>query len=275
MPSRKVSIGLTVVLAMFGMAMLTTATRAAAQTEKVLHSFSFANNGKDGNLPLDGLILDAAGNLYGTTLQGGTVACAFSYGCGTVFELLPQAGGGWKEKILHTFIDNGRDGVYPQGGLIFDTSGNLYGTTVGGGVYGGGTVFELVPQAGGFWKEIPVHSFRNDGKDGQNPYAGLIFDASGNLYGTTYQGGAYGQGTVFELMPMSGGWAVKVLHNFNNNGKDGILPSGGLIFDAAGNLYGTTAYGGTGPCNYFSYSGCGTVIRVDAQVWGVGRDTSA
>jgi uncharacterized repeat protein (TIGR03803 family) len=161
-------------------------------TEKVLLNF----NHMDGANPQAGLISDAVGNLYGTTYEGGT------YASGTVFELTPgpnAAGGAWTEKVLHNF-GQGADGGLVSAGLIFDAAGNLYGTTSGGGTYGGGTVFELTPTAGGGWTEQVLHSFNHNGGDGIVPYlAALIFDAVGNLYGTTYFG-TYGSGTVFELI---------------------------------------------------------------------------
>jgi uncharacterized repeat protein (TIGR03803 family) len=205
-------------------------------TEKVLHNFS---HGSDGGKPAAGLIFDGAGNLYGTTFGGGTSDA------GTVFELTPAAGGTWTETVLHNF-GSGTDGVYPQSGLIFDAAGNLYGTTFGGGTYGGGTVFELTPAAGGTWTEQVLHNFQiGTGADGHGPYAGLTFDATGNLYGTTNEGGTYGVGTVFKLTPAAGGtWTETVLHNFGS-GTDGFNPAAGLIFDGAGNLYGTTYNGGT------------------------------
>jgi uncharacterized repeat protein (TIGR03803 family) len=206
-------------------------------TETVLHSF----NGNDGSAPYAGLIFDAAGNLYGTTYGGG------AYGDGTVFELTPEAGGGWTETLLHTF--NGNDGQFTYAGLIFDTASNLYGTTLSGGAHGNGTVFELTPEAGGSWTETVLHNFYDNGKDGNNPYASLIFDTAGSLYGTTYGGGVYGDGTVFELTPEAGGgWTETILHNFSNSTTDGIglYPYAGLVFDAAGNLYGTTEEGSYG-----------------------------
>jgi uncharacterized repeat protein (TIGR03803 family) len=259
-------------------------------TEKVLHSF----NGKDGNAPFAGLIFDAAGDLYGTTYQGGV------HGWGTVFELMPKVGGVWTEKVLHSFNITGKGGSFPEvgvildaagnlfgaatdvvfeltrgaggvwrekvlhtfhnkygtspsGGMIFDAGGNLYGATFGGGAYGDGMAFELMPQADGEWTATVLHSF--NGKDGTDCYASVIFDANGNLFGTTAQGGKYGNGTVFELTPKTtGGWTEKVLHSFNDNGRDGVYPDGGLIFDATGNLYGTTAYGGL--------HGEGTVFKI-------------
>jgi uncharacterized repeat protein (TIGR03803 family) len=202
-------------------------------TGKTLHNFG---NGTDGAFLQSSLILDAAGNLYGTTDAGG------AYGDGTVFELSPKAGGGWAEKVLHNF--NGTDGEHSDASLIFDAAGNLYSTTYEGGAYGGGTVFELTPKAGGGWVEKVLHNF-GSGPDGAQPQTGLIFDAAGNLYSTTYNGGANGEGTVFELMPKAGGGSTeKVLYSFEG-GTDGINPIGELIFDAAGNLYGTTYWGGT------------------------------
>jgi uncharacterized repeat protein (TIGR03803 family) len=227
-----------------------TPTADGSWTEKILYSFN--HDGTDGVGPTGSLIIDNAGNLYGTTAAGG-IYCPLDYGCGTVFELTRSpsaAGGGWKEKVLHSF-GNGTDGSRPQAGLIFDAAGNLYGTTGGGGTYEVyGTVFELTPTAGGGWTEKVLHNF--NGTDGAHSYAGLIQDAAGNLYGTTYDGGTYGFGTAFELTRSpragGGGWTEKVLHNFENDGTDGTGPYAGLIWDAAGNLYGTTVHGGTCDC---------------------------
>lgn len=216
--------------------------------ETLLHKF----NGKDGISPQANLIFDAHGNLYGTTLIGGDLAECDGSGCGTVFELLPKAGGGWTQQVLHSFINNGKDGINPQAGLILDTHGNLYGTTSAAGAFGFGAVFELTPKAGGVWTEKILHSFNNNGTDGTYPQAGLILDATGNLYGTTVNGGdladcnSSGCGTAFELIPKAGGgWTEKILHSFNNNGTDGTYPQAGLILDTTGNLYGTTYQGGT------------------------------
>ena len=244
-----------------------TPTAGGGWTEKVLHNFG---NGTDGNSPSAGLIFDAASNLYGTTYVGG-IYCSGSGGCGTVFELTPAAGGTWTETVLYSFCPAGypcTDGIGPEAGLIFDAAGNLYGTTVQGGRYDYGTVFELSPTAGGGWTETVLHNFGN-GLDGVDPSAGLIFDAAGNLYGTTSWGGYYGHyeyGTVFELTPAaSGGWTETVLHSFGN-GTDGRAPLAGLIFDAAGNLYGTTSAGGTDTsCPNGGY-GCGTVFELQTAV---------
>ncbi len=157
-----------------------------------------------------------------------------------------------QERVLHNFSDNGKDGLRPEGSLTFDKAGNLFGTTDAGGIYNAGTVFELTPGAGGGWTRKILHNFNPSGKDGVNPRGGLIFDASGNLYGTTYVGGGPKDGgTVFELIPQVGGtWSERILHSFGNNPKDGELPLGSLIFDAAGNLYGTTIDGGSSSCSY-------------------------
>jgi uncharacterized repeat protein (TIGR03803 family) len=207
----------------------------AASTFKALHSFT----GKDGAYPFADLVFDAAGNLYGTTLGN---FCE-QHSCGTVFKLAPGANGLWTRTVLHYF--GGKDGCEPYARLVFDTAGNLYGTTSCGGANGGGTVFELSPGAGGKWTEKVLYSFSTAGKDGHLPYAGLIFDTAGNLYGATNQGGAYGGGAVFELSPAADGkWTPAVLHVFGK-GKDGSAPRAGLTFDSAGNLYGTTFAGGS------------------------------
>ncbi len=232
--------------------LLITSTRAIAQTETVLHSF--ADNGTDGYQTYAGLIFDASGNLYGTTLEGGTHANCYeeNIGCGTVFELSPKSGGGWTETIVHDFDFNGTDGVNPSGSLSLDSAGNLYGVTLygGNGVCGssseaGGTVFELSPKSGGGWTEKILYNFGANGTDGCFPQGGLVFDAAGNLYGTTAGGGANGFGTVFELTPIAGGsWLENVLFSFDgvSSGSD---PLASLIFDAKGNLYGTAWSGGS------------------------------
>ena len=154
--------------------------------------------------------------------------------------LAPDAGAASKYKVLHAF--NGKDGgSTPYGGVIFDAAGNLYGTTYEGGAQGLGTVFKLASNADQDWTETVLYSF--NGSDGGASYAGLIFDGAGNLYGTTGGGGAHDWGTVFKLVPNAdGSWTESVLHSFDGNG-DGGFPTAGLIFDAAGNLYGTTQLG--------------------------------
>ena len=226
--------------------------------------YSFKGSGKDGIWPGASLIIDASGNLYGTNLES-----AGAYGGGTVFELTHKTGGGWREKILHTF--NGHDGDSPSA-LIFDASGNLYGTTYygppqgyNGPCYDGtdlgcGTVFELMPKAGGGWTEKILHYFKSNGRDGFHPSGGLILDSSGNLYSATAYGGANDDGTVFKMTPKAGGgWTEEILHSFNY--KDGFAP-GTLIFDTSGDLYGTTSYGGNNICENGRFSGCGTVFEI-------------
>jgi uncharacterized repeat protein (TIGR03803 family) len=215
-------------------------------TEKVIYSFGTATN--DGNSPRRGtLVFDAKGNLYGTTNEGGTNGA--SPGDGTVFELSPGNGGVWTEKIIYNFGANTTDGINPRSGVIFDAAGNLYGTTYSGGSYNYGTVYELTPGAGGTWTETVLHNFDINDVDGANPVAGLIFDGQGNLYGTTYYGGNYGNGNhlgaVYELSPNpEGTWTEEVLYSFTGTNGDGASPASDLIFDQAGNLYGTTEFGG-------------------------------
>lgn len=255
--------------AMMAILLLTafTAIRAQAQTFQIIHSF--ATGGAAGINPYAGLILDQAGNLYGTTTAGGVG------GAGTVFRLSHQ-GSGWVLTVLHSFT-GGSDGGEPNAGLIFDRVGNLYGTTTEGGelncggIYPGGcgTVFELQPPPRCAvepcsWRETVLHTFIG-GTDGAFPVNGdLVFDHAGNLYGTTQAGGLisggnFGSGTVFELSPSESGWTESVLYKFTDGG-DGGEPDAGVIFDRAGNLYGTTTMGGTPDCA--PVPGCGTVFEL-------------
>jgi len=225
----------------FGTAFELSPGKSGSWTVKIVHNFGSADS-TDGWFPSAGLIFDSSGDLYGTTSAGGT------YAKGEVFELTPNGYGAWMGTTLHSFGDGAADGSDPFSGLILDASGNLYGTTYQGGLYGTGTAFELSPGSAGTWTETALFSF-NNGNNGSveanSIYAGLISDSAGNLYGTGYNGGARNYGAVFELSPKaSGGWTQKTLHSFDNNGTDGSNPEGGLIFDAAGNLYGTTYNGG-------------------------------
>lgn len=197
-------------------------------TEDVLYTFT---GGNDGALPSSGVISDAAGNLYGTAGSGG------AFGFGTVFELT-GSGPSRTEQTLYSFQD-ASDGGFPSGGLIFDASGNLYGTTSTGGAGGGGTVFKLTPSGGGSFTFTLLFSFTGSG----GPAATLTMDAAGNIYGTTTNDGAFGQGSVFKLTPSGGGFTFTSLHDFTG-GTDGGRPFSNVIFDAAGNLYGTTLQGG-------------------------------
>jgi uncharacterized repeat protein (TIGR03803 family) len=252
---------LTLALTIFAATMFLSAV-GAAQTEKVLYSFQ--NNSTDGGLPYSALVIDKLGNLYGTTSAGG------SNGGGTAFELSPSPTG-WTEKVIYNFASRKGDGSYPVGGLIFDRAGNLYGTTYIGGSHNAGTVFELVPGAGGTWTETILHPFGSAGTDGGNPNGSLVLDAKGNLYGTTVNGGTGLSGTAFEVAKKpGGGWVEKVLHSFQNDGIDGRTPYSNLVFDNAGNLYGTTYDGGgSGNCS----NGCGSVFELSPASGGVWSET--
>ncbi len=257
--------------------------------------YSFQGGTSDGASPYSGVILDAAGNLYGTTPYGG------SLGCGTVFEVTPS-NGAWTESIIHNFQNSGGDGCFPVVGVALDPSGNLYGVAATGGVNFGGIVFELTPSNGG-WTETVLYSFINDGElpngvvmhggtlfgttnygglysqgsvfklkklgsgwvittihsftgadGGVDPYTGVTFDKSGNLYGTTASGGDYDVGTVYQLTPAIGEWGFTVLHSFSGAPADGARPYPCVTIDATGDLYGTTGFGGT-----FDY---GTVYKL-------------
>jgi uncharacterized repeat protein (TIGR03803 family) len=185
------------------------------------------------------VIFDSSGNLYGATQMGG------SAGLGTVFKL-SRSGRVWAETVLHSFI-GGADADWPEDGLIFDTAGNLYGTSVyGGGAgnceFGCGTVFQLSPASGGGWTTRVIHAF--DGKDGSNPFYALSLDSSGDLYSTATDDGPYGYGTVFELLSLPGGqWKENVIHSFTG-GSDGGAPQAAVLLDADGNLYSCTLGGG-------------------------------
>jgi uncharacterized repeat protein (TIGR03803 family) len=234
----------------------------AAPKETSLYDFNGGNN--DGALPVGGLVADPAGNLYGTTGEGGsyTDCSPFGQSCGVVFELTPN-GGGWTESILYTFT-GGSDGGEPLAGLVIDNQGRLYGTTAIGGTFGNGTVF-MLSFASGSWAESVLYSFRG-GSDGAYPQAAVSL-RDGSIYGTTYAGGGNyclgapsGCGTIFELQPGKNGWTETVLYRFTNS-TDGAFPYASLIFDPAGNLYGATTQGGylSGDCAPY---GCGNVFQL-------------
>ena len=207
--------------------------------ETVLYS---CTGGSAGAIPLAGLILDAAGNLYGTTEAGGDLNCKSPVGCGTVFKV-DKTG---KETVLYSFTPEADGAGTPFAGVIRDAAGNLYGTTADGGPFYSGTVFKLDSTG----KETVLYRFPG-GSSVFLPFGGVIRDEEGNLYGTTQGGGYYFDGTVFKLNPV--GYET-VLYNFGS-GTDGTLPVAGVIADTAGNLYGTTQYGGT--------SNLGTVFKLD------------
>jgi uncharacterized repeat protein (TIGR03803 family) len=243
-----------------------------AWTETVLHTFT---QGTDGAYPVSGLSLDAAGNLYGTTLWGGASAACPGNGCGTVFQLKHQPDGSWAYSVIHSFI--GSDGAYVRSALIFGPDGDAYGTTYYGDPYNTGfnwgTVFKLEPQPDGTWDESVLYGFTGD-DDGGNPVAGVILDAAGNLYGTTINGGIGNAGVVFKLTPNpTGPWTENTLYIFTGviSPSDGAQPLG-LTFDAAGNLYGTTTYGGASGCTA-RYDGCGVVFKLTPTSSGPWNET--
>jgi uncharacterized repeat protein (TIGR03803 family) len=216
-------------------------TSSGAWTRTLLYAFT---GGADGGVPTSNLIFDAAGNLYGTAVYGGNLS-ACTDGCGVVFKLSPSSSGTWTETVLYSF--SGSDGGGPRGSVIFDSAGNLYGTTPYNST-GAGTVYELSPTSSGPWSLTTLYVFQ-DSTDGGTPFEGLLMDASGNLFGTTYGGGnladcnKVGCGTVFELSPIAGGgWSFNAIYAFN--GTDGKTPFAPLAPDSAGNLYGTTLFGG-------------------------------
>ena len=241
---------------------------AGVWSESVLYSFS---GGTDGGQPGARLVMDAAGNLYGTAEGGGDPTCIQLHGfCGVVFELSPNQNGTWTESVLHTF--EGPDGNEPLGGLIFDGNGNLYGTTFFGGSAGWGTVFELSPNGDGTWTQTILHDFALDA-NGAKPDSDLVFDAGGNLYGTTNIGGilnacltGFGCGTVFKLAPSGGTWTESVLLRFR--GTDGDAPTG-VTFDPFGHLFGVTPDGGSGPCTGLIINGCGGVFELSSTASGL------
>jgi uncharacterized repeat protein (TIGR03803 family) len=216
-------------------------------TESVVYAFN--RDGSRGYSPRGGAALGSDGNLYGTTLHGGTQPPA-----GVVFELSP-VGSGWSETVLHNF-QGGDDGTSPDAGVILDRVGNIYGTTSGLGSTNGGTVFELSPSAAG-WTLNTLCIF-SGGFAAEGPAGNLVMDAAGNLYGTTVSDGMYGQGTVFKASQAGGVWTCATLHDFTG-GADGGAPLDGLAMDASGNLYGTTYQGGTGSA---CPRGCGVAFVV-------------
>jgi len=231
--------------------------------ETVLHTFG---SGNDGAEPYN-LTLGDAGKIYGTTVAGGGAQQLCSEGCGTVFALTRDAQGKWSEKVIHRFKPEQGDGAGPYGALILDASGTLYGTTSQGGTGscngGCGTVFEMTSGKGKQWTEQVLYSFAGGG-DGSWLYGGLLMNAKGDtMYGTTGEGGQYGNGTIFQIALSGGTWTKTTLYNFRGYPTDGETPGdSSLIFDNVGNLYGTTAYGGTHACGC---CGCGTVFELHSS----------
>lgn len=277
------------------------AQAAQAQTYSVIHRFT---GGSDGASPFAGLTVDATGNLYGTTLNGGSgfgtvfsvkpsgsnwvVAPIYEFkggsdgagpvarvvigpngslygstsaggggscpthnaytGCGTVFSLSPSvglclgSGCAWNETVLHRF--HGGDGSYPQGDLAFDRHGVVFGTTVNGGLTGIGTVYSLASNGSGTWLQNVILNLLGS-QEGAYPWGGVAFDQEGNMYGVLAHNGPAGYGTIYKLTHSGLGWIETNLHGFTY-GNDGAIPQGGLTVDPAGNVFGTTIYGGSG-----------------------------
>ncbi|HEX4665975.1 MAG TPA: choice-of-anchor tandem repeat GloVer-containing protein [Chthoniobacterales bacterium] len=212
----------------------------------VLYNFT---GGADGGEPYKGVTLDAAGNLYGTAVTGGSGSC--EGGCGVTYKLT-KSGDTWTQSVIHAFT-GGTDGSGPGARVALDTRGNVYGMTPTGGANGLGTIYALQPRSNGNWVFQVLHTFTG-GSDGSSGSAGKLVLRGGHIFGAATTGGLFGAGTVFELRPTRNGeWDFKTLYSFQG-APDGVFPYGALLFDAAGNIYGTTYYGGT--------SGLGTVYRL-------------
>jgi len=268
-----------------------------AYKETVLYTFT---GGADGGQPQGNLIADSKGNLYGTAQTGGNTtapACGSQSvpGCGVVFELSPPAAGSttWTETVLYRF-KGGADGMWPMAALVFDSHGNLYGTAYTGGIQtscqypeaplGCGVVFELSPPAAGStaWTERVIYTFTGQlHSDGAGPMSTLVFN-KGSLYGTTFTGGSpnsclgagvAGCGSIFRLTPPASGtgpWTETILYSSG----PGWLPTAGVVFDAAGNLYGTESYGGNTGCTLSTYVyGCGIVFKLSPPATSTGNWT--
>ena len=249
-------------------ALLISPPSASAQSLEILYSFTGA---ADGDRPQAGIVMDRAGNLYGTTCGGsGIEGPNQSTSLGTVYKL-SRSDTGWIHRTIYAF-QGGMDGIGPCSRVIFGLDGSLYGTTVTGGIgecswvdpfVGCGTVFKLSPPhtALGTWTKSVIHYFNL--ADGAFPILGdLTFDASGNIYGTTWAGGS-GQGTVYELIPTANGWTETVIANMYTRGHPGLASTSGVVFDAAGNLYGTTWYVDPIGARCLTISGTlGTVFRL-------------
>lgn len=201
----------------------------------VLYNFT---GGADGGEPYKGVTLDALGNLYGTAVTGGGGSC--EGGCGVVFQLT-NSGDSWTQTVIHTFT--GSDGSGPGSPVAIDKHGNIYGTTPTGGTYGMGVLYRISPNGTGGWNFHVIHTFTGGADGGGGSASRLLIDSIGNLYGVCTIGGANGFGNVYELSLIQGKWQFKVLYAFKDQ-PDGALPYGGVVFDKAGNLYGTTYYAG-------------------------------
>ena len=215
-------------------------------SQNIVHVFTGET---DGQHPAGGVILDRAGNLYGSVEGDPNLGDS-----GLVFRFIPS-GGTWTETILYRFQGYAQ-GEFPVAGLFFDPSGSLVGATLQGGFYGGGTVYQLSP-TGSSWIFDTLHNFDIAGADYPfGPLGKLVMDSAGNLYGATGTDGAYGYGAVFQLRPSDHGWIYRSLYDFTG-GTDGSFPRN-VVMDASGNLYGITTYGGNDACQ----AGCGVVFEI-------------
>jgi len=244
------------------LAIFAAASAWAAPKYKVIYTFK---GGKDGALPIGGVVFDKRGNLYGTTAEGGR-GCPPT-GCGTVFKLTRDHSGKWTKNALHFF--SGSDGSSPQVSLVFDENGNLYGTTMGGGIKGScagpgcGVVFKLATDSGGGWKETVLHRFAG-GDDGSFSFGSVLLDGKGNVFGSAeHGGGSFDDGTVYELSPTGGRWTEQILHSFT--GTDGAAPYN-LVFDATGKIYSVAGY--------FGEYGAGVAFELSPTSGGTWNDTT-
>jgi uncharacterized repeat protein (TIGR03803 family) len=227
-----------------------------AYVESELYSFR-GNRFNDGQFPDYGVNADKSGNLYGVTSSGGS-GCGSS-GCGTVFKLTRKASK-YEESVLHSFTGSS-DGIGPSGGLVIDKDGALFGVTSGGGgAHDAGVVFKLTP-SGKSYSETVIHSFAG-GTGAGSPTGALVLDDAGDLFGVS-SGGASGAGVVYKLTPKGSRYVISLVYSFNGE-TDGFRPLGPLLIDSQGQLFGTTAAGGTGPCNDgpTGPTGCGTVFEI-------------
>lgn len=212
-------------------------TATCGWNETMLYRFT---GGDDGRYPASAPVFDQAGNLYGTTIIGG------QSDAGAVYELSPSSGG-WIQSVIYSF-SGANDGNESYSGLTFDRAGNMYGTTILGGIFGGGTVYELTPGGSG-WTQSVLYSFTG-GADGGSPYGNVMFDGAGNMYGMASTGGALpAGGTAFEMTPTGGGWSYSVLYDFTQTNDGGEDPHDGFVMDSNGILYANADAGGIPPQN--------------------------
>ena len=233
----------------FGTVFQLTRDQQGNWNERVLYSFQA---GPDGKNPFGGVTMTRNGDLYGTTVAGGNGDGCTGDGCGTIFKLT-RSGDNWTESVVYRFT-GGNDGFGPGSALAVDANGILYGMTPDGGEFSAGTVFELVPSATGHYVLLTIHPFTGGDDGGTGSLGPLLVDVAGNLYGVTETGGANAVGTVFKMSrAQNGQWNFTTLYAFQGQ-PDAAFPYGGVILDSAGNLYGTTYFGGV--------NGLGSVFRL-------------